>query len=100
MSQQATQTVIGAVTRYIGPNGVIRCGERVKIFQVMHGALLSDYDGDRDGSHSWCDDEVAAHGGVTKDDRIEVRVLDEDGNLSFSIDPRAIDLEMFGHLAK
>ena len=98
MTKPTAQKMIGAITRYVGLNGPIRYGERVKVFQVMHGALLPNYDADSDDTHSWCDEDVLARGGVTENDRIEVRVIHDDGHMSFSMDPRAIDLEMFANL--
>jgi hypothetical protein len=99
MTQQKKQKVIGAITRYVGSGRAIGCGARVKIIQVMHGALLPNYNADSDDSHSWCDEDVAERGGVNKNDRVEIRVIREDGELHLgSMDPPAIDLEMFAVL--
>jgi hypothetical protein len=99
MTQQKTQKVIGAITRYIGSDRAIGCGARVKFIQVIHGALLPNYDADSDDSHSWCDEDVAARGGVNEKDRVEVRIIRDDGELYLgSMDAPAIDLEMFAEL--
>lgn len=99
MPQHKAQMVIGAITRYVGSDRAIGFGARVKILQVMHGALLPSYDADSDDSRSRCDEDVVARGGVTAHDRVEVRVMREDGGFYFgTVDPPASDLEMFSQL--
>jgi hypothetical protein len=48
MTKQTMQNIIGAVTRYVGPNGVISYGERVKI--DCAGAVSFDEDADHEAA--------------------------------------------------
>lgn len=83
---------IGATTTYIGSEHGYMRGDRVRIIAV-HKA---------DGSYVKDEDELARMGGVTADDRLDVRPwLEAEARFSFvSSDPRAIDLECFEYLKR
>ena len=89
--------VIGRRTTYHGDEHPYLRGYEVVIVAVLKDALRVDEHG-----HLTTDDEIRGAGGVSTDDRIEVApVLPKEGRLSFvKSDPRAIDLEMFRHLAR
>lgn len=89
--------VIGRRTKYRGDEHPYLRGYEVVIVAVLKDALRVEEHG-----HLTTDEEVRGAGGVSADDRIEVApVLPKEGRLSFvTSDPRAIDLEVFRHLAR
>jgi hypothetical protein len=92
--------VIGATTKYIGHEISGAHGETMRIVQVLHYSMLPETDMDLDENHATNDDELEHIGGVTKHDRLETYIIKADGTRApMSFDPRAIDLEMFAHLA-
>jgi len=92
--------IIGATTKYIGREISGAHGETMRIVQVLHHSMLPETDMDLDGNHAFNDDELERIGGVTKHDRLETYIIKADGTRApMSFDPRAIDLEMFAHLA-
>ncbi len=89
--------VIGRRTTYHGDEHPYLRGYDVVIVAVLKDALRVEEHG-----HLTTDDEIRSAGGVSADDRIEVApVLRKEGRLAFvTSDPRAIDLEVFRHLAR
>lgn len=89
--------IIGRRTTYAGDEHPYLSGYEVVIVAVLKDALRVE-----EHMHLSTDDDVRHAGGVSADDRIEVApILPEEGRLSFvTSDPRAIDLEVFRHLAR
>jgi hypothetical protein len=89
--------VIGRRTTYHGDEHPYLRGYDVVSVAVLKDALRVEEHG-----HVTTDEDVRRAGGVSADDRIEVApVLPKEGRLSFvTSDPRAIDLEVFRHLAR
>ena len=87
---------IGTITTYIGTEIPGYTGTRVRIFAVLRNALRPDVDVDTDGYLVNDDAELERLGGVTKNDRLDVAHVREDGSTSFvHRNPRAVDLECF-----
>ena len=91
---------LGTVTTYHGNEHRYLRGHQVRIIAVIKNAAREDYDAD-DG-YLTDEEDIARHGGVTADDRVEVQPwIEKEERFSFvSSDPRAIDLDCFKHLAK
>ena len=89
--------VIGRRTTYHGDEHPYLRGYDVVIVAVLKGALRVE-----EHSYLTSEEDVRRAGGVSADDRIEVApFLPEEGRISFvTSDPRAIDLEVFRHLAR
>jgi hypothetical protein len=89
--------VIGRRTTYYGDELPYLRGYDVVIVAVLKDALRVEEHG-----HLTTEEDVCRAGGVSADDRIEIApVLPKEGRLSFvTSDPRAIDLEVFRHLAR
>ena len=90
--------VIGRRTTYLGDeHPYLRGYYDVVIVAVLKGALRVEEYG-----HLTSEEDVRGAGGVDADDRIEVApFLPKEGRLSFvTSDPRAIDLEVFRHVAR
>jgi hypothetical protein len=93
--------ILGSITTYVGSEIPGLNGLRVRILAVLRGALRPDHDPDSDDSFVNDEQELERLGGVTADDRLDVQPIFPDGRQSFvHVDPRAIDLECFKHLAK
>jgi len=97
--------IIGATTKYIGREIRGAHGATMRIVQVFHHHLLPGTNMGLDENHAFSDEELERIGGVTKHDRIEAYIIKADGTRADSrrgfmnLQPRAIDLEMFAHLA-
>ena len=85
--------IIGKETRYIGDEQPALRGYRLLITAVLKAGV----DVESDDAYVTDDDHLARVGGVTADDRIEVKPwLEREGRWSFvSSDPKAVDLVMF-----
>lgn len=93
---------IGTITTYDSDEHPYLRGHKLRVVAVLPRAAAADFDPDRDGRVRRDDDEIERAGGVTADDRIEVRPwLEREQRWSFvTSDPRAIDLACFRHLLK
>jgi hypothetical protein len=92
--------VIGTFTTYTGEEHPYLRGTKVRIIAVMKGAARADYDAD-EGVYLRDDDALAAAGGLTVDDRVEVVPwIDAEQRWCWTTsDARAVDLSYFKSLA-
>jgi hypothetical protein len=87
--------LIGTVTKYIGVEHGYLAAYDVRVVAVMKNALVAE-----EHTYLTTDDEIAAAGGVTTDDRVEVAPIMRSGRTSFvSSDARATDLDCFRDLS-
>ena len=95
-------TTLGTTTTYDGAEHAYLRGHKVRIVAVLKNALRADYDPDRDGQYIRDEEDLERAGGVTADDRVEVKPwLAAERRFSFvSSDPRAIDLACFASLKR
>lgn len=96
------KNIIGMTTTYTGTELRFMAGLTVRIVGVIKGAASDAYNPDADGTYITDNVSLAAAGGVTASDRVEVQPwIEKDGRFSFAAsDPRAIDLECFAHLGR
>ena len=90
--------IIGCITSYHGTQHPYLRGHRVQIAAVLKNAARPDIDVDGpDYAHIEDEDELARAGGVTADDRVEVRPwIEKEGRFSFvTSDAKAVDLACF-----
>ncbi len=91
--------VIGTDTTYLGNEIPGLRGQKVRIFAVLRGGNRPDANPDADDYYVHDTETLARLGGVTAEDRIDAAPVNRDGTTPFvHVDPRAIDLECFGHL--
>ncbi len=94
----STKTM-GINTKYIGDEIPGLKGRHVRIVGVLRNALVPDVDVEAADYFVTDDHTLERHGGVTKNDRLDVVRLGANGRESFvHCDPRAIDLECFASL--
>lgn len=88
--------IIGKITKYVGEERQDLLGYKLLITAVIKAGA----DPDHDDAYITDEEHLARVGGVSAEDRVEVKPwMERDGRWSFvSSDPRAADLELFAAL--
>jgi hypothetical protein len=72
-TQRTEDKMIGTEMTYTGKTHSFLTGQRVRVLAVIKGAARSDYNADQPGRYIIDADELAAVGGVTADDLLDVQ---------------------------
>lgn len=101
MEEKRKKKVIGSITTYLGNEIPGLHGSKVRILAVLRGALRPNVNVDANDYFINDEEELTRLGGVTAEDCIDVQPIYHNGRQGFvHLDPRAVDLACFKHLAK
>jgi hypothetical protein len=92
--------IIGVTSKYIRRDGFNIEGRTVRITKVIHHALIGHLADPYRKVEIADNDRLSALGGVTKHDMLTIDLIENGRPRDFIFQVRALDLEMFAHLAK